>query len=359
MFFLRRRPTMPVRLWAHPTIIRHDESVRIGMLAVDDCMASALAGLGDAFALAEALARQSALNASFEASVLAIEPSDVRGFGGASPKAMAWREAPPCDVLIVPPIMRSVEHLTEHPSEVFDRLRAQAQANRAVAAVCSGTFLLAEAGLLTGKIATTSHFLVPAFKRRFPEVRLRPEQRLTVDTRVTCAGATTSWLSLAIHFIEQEAGHQLAVLVSKYLMVDPNPDTPLPYLLLQPARDHGDREVLVVQERIERAFDRELTIDGLAAAAGMSRRSLTRRFRAATGDSPLEYVRRVRLETAKRLLESERLSVEEVTTKVGYTDPRSFTRLFRSHTGISPGEYRRRFGLRHGNDVADLIESER
>ena len=318
----------------------------IDVIAVDDCLGSAVVGLLDAFAVANVIADRLGLRGlHFRARAVAANPDAVRAFGGARPFAVGMDIASQPDVLIVPPIMREAMALTDHPDIVFDRLRLQAAAGRRVASVCSGAFLLAEAGVLDGKTATTSHFLAEAFQSRYPAVLLAPRRQLTEDDGIVCAGATTSWLALAIHLIERSAGRRLAVAVAKYLVVDPNAASQQPYFFSAPPRNHKDPDVHALQAWIEQSFAEEISIERLCQHANMSRRSLTRRFRAATGDSPLAYVRKIRLEVAKRLLEEHCISIEKVTREVGYSDARSFSRLFRDHTGVSPGEYRRRFGL--------------
>jgi transcriptional regulator GlxA family with amidase domain len=186
--------------------------------------------------------------------------------------------------------------------------------------------------------------MAPAFRQRDPHIELEPARRLVAEPTVVCAGATTAYLHLAIHLIERAAGHAFAVFVAKHLIVDTNTSPQAPYFLLHPMKQHGDPDILALQEWIEAHYRDEVTTSALADQGGMSERSLSRRFRSATGESPRAYIRRVRIEVAKRLLESESLTIDQITDRVGYVDQRSFARLFKQTTGVSPGEYRRRFG---------------
>jgi transcriptional regulator GlxA family with amidase domain len=160
---------------------------------------------------------------------------------------------------------------------------------------------------------------------------------------VICAGATTSYLYLAVHVIDRLAGHELAVATAKALSIDRNPDSQRPYFLFIAPRDHGDDRVLKVQEWIETNHNKPIAIAEMVAAAGMSVRNLNRRFVAATGLSPRDYLRRVRIEAAKRLLEGKNATLDRIAGEVGYGDTRAFVRAFAEVAGLSPGQYRRRF----------------
>jgi transcriptional regulator GlxA family with amidase domain len=160
---------------------------------------------------------------------------------------------------------------------------------------------------------------------------------------VICAGATTSYLYLAIHVIDRLAGHDLAVATAKALSIDRHPDSQRPYFLFIAPRDHGDDKVLMLQTWIEAHHDKSIGLDDMVAAAGMSVRNLNRRFVAATGLSPRQYLRRVRIEAAKRLLERRGATLDRVAGAVGYGDTRAFVRAFCEVAGLSPGQYRQRF----------------
>lgn len=161
-----------------------------------------------------------------------------------------------------------------------------------------------------------------------------------------CAGSTTAFLDLAIYLVDRFVGHEVAVLTAKTLNVDLERRSQLPQYLYVAPKDHGDRAVLDLQSWMEQHASDPISMTELAARGAMSLRSLNRRFRAATGLTPIEYLHRVRIETAKRLLEASDASVEQITARVGYSDARSFGRLFRTLAGVSPREYRARFGAR-------------
>lgn len=151
---------------------------------------------------------------------------------------------------------------------------------------------------------------------------------------------------MAIYLVERIAGPELAVLTAKTLSFDKNAGSQRPYYLVVADKSHGDDQVRLVQEWLEVSFRRPLAAEDLALKAGISVRSLNRRFRDTTGMPPMEYLRRLRVEAAKRLLEADQVRVDDVTALVGYEDTRSFHRLFHQLVGLSPRAYRARFCAR-------------
>jgi transcriptional regulator GlxA family with amidase domain len=184
----------------------------------------------------------------------------------------------------------------------------------------------------------------PALLRAHPSTRLQLDRRVVSDGRILTAGSTSAFLDLALHLIDRFAGHDVAVMTAKLLSVDKNQRSQLPSFIPFADKSHGDQAVIALQSWLEDNFSTALSTEQLARRAALSLRSLNRRFRSATGVSPIAYLNRLRIEAAKRQLETSSLNIQEITEFVGYQDARSFSRLFRAGTGLSPSEYRQRFG---------------
>jgi transcriptional regulator GlxA family with amidase domain len=237
--------------------------------------------------------------------------------------------------------------------ESLDSLRAflpwitecSARGARAVS-VCTGGFLLAESGLLDGREATTHWFFADLFRQRYPKVELRPERLIVDEGSVITAGAATSFLDLTLYLIELYCGHDAAVLTAKVMLIDMGRRTQLPYTILSTRKMHNDRQILRAQHFLESNSSVDHTIENLAVRVGMSVRNFDRRFRTVVGETPSNYLRRLRIEKAKRLLETSDDTIEEVMVTVGYKDVRSFRRLFHAFTDLSPRAYRQRYGGR-------------
>lgn len=212
-----------------------------------------------------------------------------------------------------------------------------------VVSMCTGAFLLAESGLLDGRAATTHWYFADLFRKRYPKVDLHPERLIVDEGTVITSGAATSFLDLALYLVELYGGHEAALLTAKTLLIEMGRRTQLPYAIFSSQKRHGDARILRAQQFIEANGHRELKIEALARRAGMSVRTFDRRFVSAVGDTPSAYLQKLRIERAKRLLESEQGTVEDVANQVGYEDPRSFRRVFKALTDLSPQAYRRKY----------------
>lgn len=224
-------------------------------------------------------------------------------------------------------------------------LRKQHRRGTVIAANCTATFVLAETGLLDHRPATTSWWLARAFRERYPSVNLFADEVITEKDRLLCSGATTAHLNLALRLVEKFAGASLARSTAKTMLIDTNRLAQGAYKILsvQEHMPHSDAVVLRAQRRIETRLHQPFSLGQLAHELSVSKRTIIRRFKKALGDTPLGYVQGQRIELAKRLLETTRLTIDAVSERVGYTDLSAFRRLFKRETGISPSEFQRVF----------------
>jgi len=212
-----------------------------------------------------------------------------------------------------------------------------------VVSMCTGTFLLAETGLLDGRSATTHWKFADLFRRSYPKVSLLPERLIVDEGNIITAGASTAFLDVALYLLELYCGREAAILTAKVLLIEMGRYTQLPYTIFTTQKMHKDRQILRAQQFMESNLARQITIDDLARRTGMSTRNFDRRFRAAVSEAPSSYLQKLRIEKAKRLLETTNDGVAEIIVKVGYQDERSFRRLFHALTELSPRAYRRRY----------------
>ena len=254
------------------------------------------------------------------------------------------------DLIFLPAILSNdpktmLRRIDELHGWLGDLLREHHGRNGILAANCSAVFLLAEAGLLDGRSATTSWWLAKTFAARYPGVHLKPESLITEDERIFCAAAFSACLNLGVGIVEKFLGPRAALSCARVMLVDVNRATQLPYANLGAHVRHGDELVLRAQTILLSNLTQPMNLAGLADRLGVTNRTLGRRFRSAIGETPSEFMQHARIERAKRLLETTSTSIDEVAHCVGYEDPSSFRRLFRRTAGISPGEYRGRFGM--------------
>ncbi|MBU1003940.1 MAG: helix-turn-helix domain-containing protein [Proteobacteria bacterium] len=318
----------------------------VAILAPQQCVHSSVVGTLDVLLTAESLWRGMGGNALF--TQLDIVTGDGRPVTAHSGQAVAPSssigERPAPQMVIVPAIMDGLDAALEDEATLDWLGRAHRQ-GAVVCSVCAGAFLLAEAGLLTGRQATTHWALVSRFRSRYPDVDLRPERMLVDNGDTVCAGGVTAYLDLALHLAGRFGSSELAAACSKLLLIDTRRDMQSPYRIFAGQKGHGDKRVEEVQDWLENNHTQALSVPLMAQVAGLGLRTFTRRFTRATGDTPSEYLQRLRVETAKRLLENTDQSVDEVAAACGYTDPTAFHRRFKAVTGLPPGRYRSRFSL--------------
>jgi len=216
-----------------------------------------------------------------------------------------------------------------------------------LAGVCSGVAFLAEAGLLDGRRATTHWGVAEDFRSRYPDVDWRVDLLITEEARLFCGGGVNASTDLSLYMVERLCGREIAVECAKALILDMPRAHQSGYALLPISRSHGDARVRAVEEFLHANFRDCPPIDEIANNMGMSPRTLTRRFRAATGHLPGEYLQMIRVAAARQLLEDGERSVQQAGVMVGYDDTAFFRRVFKRYCGYTPAAYRERFRLRH------------
>lgn len=225
-------------------------------------------------------------------------------------------------------------------------LRQQHAQGAIICSACTGSLMLAEAGLLDGEEATCHWAATETMRRRYPEVRLRPERVLVTsgsEHRLVTAGATASWTDLALYLVARFCGEDEARRAAKLFLFGDRGCGQLPFAARVRPRQHDDAAIAAAQDWIADNYAGANPVAGMTAASGLTARTFKRRFEAATGYAPLEYVLSLRMEEAKQMLETSDGPIDDVATEIGYTEPAAFRRIFKRATGISPLQYRQKF----------------
>ncbi|HKS12926.1 MAG TPA: GlxA family transcriptional regulator [Pseudomonas sp.] len=247
------------------------------------------------------------------------------------------------DIIILPAFWDDFDTLRQRYPQVLEWLREQHACGAVLCGEASGVFWLAEAGLLDGKEATTYWRFFNTFAERFPKVRLNQDKHLTDADNLYCAGGTTSACDLYIYLIERFCGANVAQAVARDILYEVQRSYTPGRMGFGGQKLHQDLIILQIQHWLEEHFADKFRFEDVARNHGMSIRNFMRRFQSATGDKPLHYLQRLRIETAKGLLSSSRKSIKTISYDVGYDDASFFARLFRQHTGLSPNQYRQQF----------------
>ncbi len=215
-----------------------------------------------------------------------------------------------------------------------------------VASVCTGSLILAEAGLLDGYEAAGHWAYREMFRDHYPKTRMRENAILCLageQDRIVTAGAVNSWQELAVHLITRLCGPEQALRTIKIFLLSDHICGQLPFAVMTPRVQQADAVIDGCQTWIVENYTCSSPVARMAARTGLKPRTFTRRFRSATGYQPMDYVHAIRIEEAKRLLETDDIGVEEIGHAVGYEDPTSFRRLFKRKAGLTPAAYRRKF----------------
>lgn len=326
--------------------------VKITFLAVEGCLSSSISNLMDALTIANLW--HTSLSGGFEP----LFDTEVAGLGGKPVTSSTCIQIIPhhsleesafSDYLVIPAFAPLPDSRKMQNPEILNYIRRQHASGTTVATVCTGSFLLAETGLLDGKLATTNWQFAKKFRRRYPRVNLKIDSLITEEDNLICTGAATAIMTLALKLIRREGSVELASICAKALLIDPNRESQAPYVIYPLVQKHGDTEIKKAEQYMRNHLaSRSITIDKVAEFVCISPRHFKRRFRSATGESPLSYLQKLRIDTAKNHLENTLESIDEITRLVGYEDGSTFRRLFKRHTSLSPREYRDKFSqLKH------------
>lgn len=301
-------------------------------------------GLADLLRKAGQLAASSGMERKLEISLVAASESKRVATAAGLELGCRYtlRHAPKADLIVVSPCDPPVlDRLSRAPATLAFLRRAYAR-GADLASVCTGAFCLAETGLLDGRRAATHWAFQATFMGRFPRVRLCPQEILVDTGRIISTGGATSFLNFALYLIERLFGAETARDSSRMFLIDERKAPQGAYAIFSGQKAHGDDAVLEAQAFIEDG-GAGLSVESVAARVAMTRRTFIRRFKAATGSTPRDYLQRARVEAAKRRLETTNDRVAEVAGRAGYQDIAAFRRLFQRHTGLTPSEYRDRY----------------
>lgn len=255
---------------------------------------------------------------------------------------LAMEDVEQPDLLVIAASVNFVRPTASY-HQLYRQMRSLYRHGTHLASVCTGAFLLAATGLLDGKSATTHWGLADKLQQRYPQVKVMPKRILTDEGDLYCSGGANAGGDLALHLVRKFCNSEVSYQCSRVLLLDPERISQAPYEIPHFEKKHGDEKVGGIQDWLERNFHKPFRVEELAARAAMSRRNFERRFKNATGESPLQYLQKIRIEKAKILLESTSDSFEQITLQTGYEDSSSFRKVFEKSTGLTPGSYRRRF----------------
>jgi transcriptional regulator GlxA family with amidase domain len=256
------------------------------------------------------------------------------------------------DLIIVSAVGTNLEAACRANAPLYPWLRDWHQRGARIAGVCAGVALLAESGLLDKRPATTHWGVVDACRRRYPDVHWQPERFLTESDNLLCSGGVYASVDLSLYLVEKLCGHRVAIETARALLLETPRIWQIGYAADPPAANHEDRLVRRAQQWLFEHYNGPVRISELAESVAMSPRNFARRFKLATGETPTDYLHRLRINAARHLLENEQQTIQQVSRAVGYDDLAFFRRLFKRYVGSSPKHYREGFTVDASENVA-------
>ncbi len=244
------------------------------------------------------------------------------------------------DMVILPALWGNPLGVVRRTPALTDWLRTLAGSDTIICAVGSGSYFLAEAGLLNNKVATTHWYYFDQFAATYPDVLLQRDRFITKAGNIYCAGSVNSVRDVMLHFIEEYFSQHVADQVSRHFTHEIKRSYTSSFLKNSPQNYHDDEDIIETQEWMHSCYNDEITLEILAEKFDISVRSLNRRFKQATGKSPMQYLQQIRMENACELLKTSNLSISEVAFCAGYPDNSYFSALFRKAMSVTPKEYR-------------------
>lgn len=253
------------------------------------------------------------------------------------------KEITKTDLVIIPSLSYDYDSVLKENKALIAWLTEQYKSGAEIASICTGAFLLAATGLLDGKTCSTHWNAAADFRRLFPNIDLQTDKLIATEPGIYTNGGAYSFLNLVLFLIEKYFDKQTAIYCSKVFQIDMERTSQSRFFIFQAQKSHGDELIRKAQKYIEDNLTERISFEELASKLAISRRNFDRRFIKATGNTPVEYLQRVKVEVAKSTLEKGRKNIFEVMSEVGYSDDKAFREVFRKITGMSPLEYKGKY----------------
>jgi transcriptional regulator GlxA family with amidase domain len=327
----------------HITIIAPDGQTTLGTVAC-------IAGAYEILTRANEYFNASGNKASFEIEIAGVSPQTELAHGLFSVKLHAQiSDIKETNLIIIPSLSSNFEKARKGNAEIIDWIINQYKNGSEIATMCSGAFMLASTGLLDGKNCSTHWNYANKFRALYPNVNLQPDELITDENGIYTNGGAYSFLNLVLYLVEKYYDRKTAIFCSKIFQVEIDRQRQSPFIIFKGQKQHNDEMVKEAQAYIENQLTEKISIETLSAKFAVGRRNFDRRFIKATGNTPIEYMQRVKVESAKKSFETTRKSINEIMYEVGYSDLKAFREVFRRFTGVSPLAYRIKYNKDAGS----------
>ena len=325
--------------------------ITISILAIEETMIYTLAGPYDIFSAAASCSQQAVPTGppflTFT-SIVGMKKGPLRCYNGLTIDCQQdLTETGDVDLVVIPSVDFADEPFLQKYPELKSWLIKQHKNGAVLASVCAGSFILAETGLLDGKVTTTHWAFADAMQAQFPNVRVHSDMIITEQDNIICAGGATSWQDLVTYLVEKYSTIDTAKYIEQFFLLNSHQGGQRPYKQHKSTISHDDLTIEKAQAWIEQHLDEPDLLLSAIEASGLAERTFKRRFKKTTKQSPNEYIQNLRIDTAKRLLLTSNATVQDISEQVGLMDGSYFRRLFKRKTSMTAHDFRRQFSTYH------------
>jgi len=317
---------------------------KISLLIHEDVYSSSVAGTIDLFAGANWCLQQFGKPPAFKLELVSEKIKNIQLSAPAQFICYATiAEVLQTDLIIVPGFNGEPKSILKKNAALVNWIKEMKNSGSEVASLCVGSFFLAEAGLLNGKLATSHWAATDEMQSEYPLIKVKSDRVITDQEGIYTSGGGFSSIKLILYLIEKFCGREAALWISKRFSIDIDHVSQAHFAVFTGQYQHSDNEILKSQAYIEQNYSSNISIDEISALTSTGKRNFIRRFKAATHNTPIEYLQRVRIESAKKALEEEDWNIDEIMNRAGYEDIKTFRMIFKRMTGLSPRDYRKKY----------------
>ena len=318
--------------------------LNVCLFIFDEVVPSSVTGVVDLLSGANRYMERAGKKAPFVISLVTEHGHDIPfHFANPAINHQFYEDVQKADLIIIPSFSVGNDGALAHNKAAVDWIKEMSAGGTEVASMCVGSYFLAEAGLLDGK-EVTSHWAVAAdMQKRYPSIRMKSDLVITDQDGVYTSGGAFSSLKLILYLIEKFCGREAALWISKMFAIEMDRTSQAHFKVFTGQHQHDDKEILKAQQYIEQNYRSDIGMDEVSGLANMGKRNFIRRFKAATNNTPFEYLQRVRIESAKKAIEMNHKDLPFIMGDTGYSDLKAFRKIFKRITGLSPTEYKRKY----------------
>jgi len=318
--------------------------INVAIINYEHALASAIIGIVDILAIVNTFCLDDLCSHKFETKIIHTN-SHIKNFNMViNFPSEPLNDNDNFDLIIVPPLI-DLKHKFDTSEQLLDWLRLMHNKGNYISSACIGAYILAQAGLLNGKQATTHWVIEQKIKEDYPLIDLRIDQIIVEDNNIITAGGVTAYIDLCLYIVRKFISIEISYVCANYLGVDTGRTSQQHYKNLSNIATHNDKEIELLISWLRDNFFKSITLTDMSKKISTSKRTLIRKFKKATGELPNRYIQKLRVQKAKELLINTTDSFEHITYLVGYINTSSFRKLFKDMTGLNPSMYRKYFSV--------------